>query len=83
MENTIPIAEVLLTEGSVEAEGVAGGGDVGRRGAFAEHLLDGIAGDHVDQEEDQTDHQPDDREGIEDALEEGSQFSVLSSVISG
>jgi hypothetical protein len=31
----------------------------------------------VDHEEDQADHQPEDREGVEDALEEGSQSSVL------
>jgi hypothetical protein len=31
----------------------------------------------MDQEEDEGDYEPDDREGIEDALEEGLQVSVL------
>jgi hypothetical protein len=42
-------------------------------------LLDGVSGDEVNQEEDQGDDQPDYWEGVEDALEESSQFSVLSS----
>jgi len=36
-------------------------------------LLDGVSGDEVDEEEDQTYYQPDDREGVQDALEEGFQ----------
>ena len=39
----------------------------------AEHLLDGIAGDEVDQEEDQGDYEPDDWERVKGALEEGFQ----------
>jgi hypothetical protein len=50
---------------------VAGGLDVGGRRAFAEHLLDGISGDEVDQQEDEANYQPEDWEGVEDALEEG------------
>jgi hypothetical protein len=42
-------------------------------------LLDGVSGDEVNQEEDQGDDQPDYWEGVEDALEESSQFSVLGS----
>lgn len=52
-------------------------GNVGGRGAFAEHLLDRISGDKVNEEEDEADHQPDHRQGVEDALEKSSQFSVL------
>lgn len=50
---------------------MAGGLDVGGRRAFAEHLLDGISGDEVDQQEDEANYQPEDWEGVEDALEEG------------
>lgn len=56
---------------------MAGGGDIGGRGAFPEHLLDGVSGDEVDQEENQAHHQPDDWEGVEDALEEGFQSLSL------
>jgi hypothetical protein len=42
-------------------------------------LLDGVSGDEVNQEEDQGDDQPDYWEGVEDALEKSSQFSVLGS----
>jgi hypothetical protein len=79
VQDAFPVAEVLFTKGGVESEGVAGGGDVGGRGAFTEHLLDGIAGDEVDQEEDQAHYQPDDWEGVEDALGYSFQLSVLSS----
>jgi hypothetical protein len=54
---------------------VAGGCDVGWRGAFAEHLLDGVSGDEVNQQEDKTDYQPNDWECVEDALEEEFQIS--------
>jgi hypothetical protein len=38
----------------------------------------GISRDDVDEEEDEAYDQPDHRQGVEDALEERSQFSVLS-----
>jgi hypothetical protein len=45
-------------------------------------LGDGISRNKVDQKEDERHDQPDDREGVEDALEEGfQQFSVLSFAI--
>jgi hypothetical protein len=37
-------------------------------------LLDGISGDEVDQKKDERYDQPDDWEGVEDALEKGFQF---------
>ena len=61
---------------------MACGSDVSRRRAFAQHLLDGISGDEVDQQEDEADHQPDDREGVEDALEDSSQLPVLGTQLS-
>src|SRR5262249_59422098 len=72
-QNAFPIAEVLLTKRSVETEGMTRGSDVGGRGAFAEHQLDRISGDQGDEEEDQGDYEPDDWQGVEDALEEGIQ----------
>ena len=78
MQHAFPVVEILLAERSVEAVGVARGGDVGGRRAFAQHLLDGISGDEVDEQEDEADHQPDDWQGVEDALEEEFQLSVLS-----
>jgi hypothetical protein len=83
VEDAFPVAEVLLAERGVEAIGVAQGRDIGGGGAFAEHLLDGISGDEMDEEKDKADHQPDDRQGVEDALEESSQWSVLGSGIRG
>lgn len=49
------------------------GSDIGGRRTFAEHLGDGISGHQMDHQEDEAHDQPDDREGVEDALEEGSQ----------
>ena len=48
VEDAFPISDVLFAERGVEAEGVTRRGNVGRWGAFAEHLLDGVAGDEVD-----------------------------------
>jgi hypothetical protein len=78
VENAFPIADVLRAEWKIEAVGVAGFGDLDRRRAFAEKLLNGISGDDVDEEEDDGDDQPDDWEGVEDALGYSSQLSVLS-----
>ena len=46
---------------------MAGGVDVGGGRAFAEHLQDGVAGDEVDEKEDEGDHQPDNGQGVEHA----------------
>ena len=75
VKHTFPVAEILLAEGSVEPEGVTRGGDVGGGCALAEHLLDGITGNEMNQKEDDADHQPDDWESVNDALEKGFQFS--------
>lgn len=45
-------------------------GEVGACDALAQHLLNGVARDEVDQEKDDRDHQPDDREGVENTLKE-------------
>ena len=79
VQHALPVVEVLLAQRSVEAVGVASGGDVGGRGAFAEHLRDGISGDEVNQQKDKAHYEPDDRQGVEDALEDSS---VSSQVLS-
>ena len=58
--DAFPVVEVLFAERGVEAVDVTRGGDVGGRSAFAEHLLDGVSGDEVDEQEDETHDQPDD-----------------------
>jgi hypothetical protein len=49
------------------------------RRAFAEHLRDGVSGNEVNEQKDQADYQPNDREGVEDALEDGFQAFVILS----
>jgi hypothetical protein len=69
-------------EGKIEVKGVAEVGDIGRGGALAEHLDDGVAGDEMDQQKDDRDHHPQDRKGDKDAangLGKSCQLSVLSS----
>ena len=58
VEDAAPVVGVLLAERRVEAVGVAEGGDVGGGGAFAEHLDDGVAGDEVDEQEDDARRRP-------------------------
>ncbi len=77
VENSLPVVDVLFAERGIKTVGVASGLDIGGRCAFAEHLLDGITGDQVDEQEDKTYYQPDYREGVENALEEAFQMSVL------
>ena len=45
------------------------GCNCGGGGSFAKHLDDGIAGDEVDQEKDDRDHDPEDWERDEDATD--------------
>ncbi len=65
VQHAFPVVEVLLAQRDIEAVGVARGLDVGGGSAFAEHLQDRIAGDEVDQKEDQRDHQPDYRQRVQ------------------
>ena len=70
VEDAIPIADVLGGERNVEAIGVARGLDVGTGSAFAEHGLDGVSGDEVDEQKDHADDQPDDRQHVGEAGKE-------------
>jgi hypothetical protein len=81
VEDAAPVFQVLRVEREIEAVGVTEGGDVGRGGSLAEHLDDGVAGNQVDEEEDDRDHNPEDGEGDEDAadgLGESCQRAVVS-----
>ncbi len=60
---------------------MACGCDVGGGRAFTEHLRDGVSGDQVDHQEDERHDHPDDREGVEDALEDGFQGRSLVFVV--
>ncbi len=70
VENAVPIVDVLGAERNVEAVGVARRLDIGTGGAFAEHGLDGVSGDEVDEQKDHADDQPDDRQHVGEASEE-------------
>ena len=67
MQKSLPIFGVLDMKREVEVVGVAKCRDVGGGGAFAEHLDDGVAGNEVDEEEDNRDDDPEDRKGEENA----------------
>jgi hypothetical protein len=81
VQHAFPVVEVLISQRSVEAIGVTSGRDVGSRSAFAEHLRDWIAGDEVDQQENQAYDQPDHGQRVEDALEDSLQGSVLRYIV--
>lgn len=78
MKYSAPVVKILFAERRVESVRVSRGRDVGRRSAFAEHLLNRISRDKMDEQEDEAHYQPDDRESVEHALEEG--FRHRSSV---
>jgi hypothetical protein len=54
-KDSLPVPDVLLAEWPVEPIGVASGLDIGGWRSFAEHLLDGVSGDEVDEKEDEGD----------------------------
>ena len=52
--------------------------DVGGSGSFAKHGLNGIAGNQMNEHKNQRDHQPDDREGENQAGENLLHGSLLT-----
>jgi hypothetical protein len=81
MDDAVPVTEILGVERSVEAVGVAQGGDVGGGRTLAKHLDDGVAGNEMDQKKDDRNHNPEDGKRDEDAADgfgESCQLSVLS-----
>jgi hypothetical protein len=58
---------------------MAEGGDVAGGCSFAEHLLDGVSGNQVDEQKDDRYNQPDDRESIGEADEEGAEAGAFHS----
>ena len=69
-EELLEVVAVLGEEGLIEIEGVTELDDFSWRGAFAEHLLDGIAGDEVNLEEDESEDEPERGKGEEKSLKE-------------
>lgn len=69
-KNAAEKVDVLNADGPVEAEGVAKLGEVFGAGAFAEHLLNGIAGDEMSEQENHGDDEPQGGERKQDALED-------------
>ncbi len=69
-EELLEILAVLCEERLIEIEGVAKLDDFSGCGAFAEHLLDGIARDDVDHEKDQSENEPERGEREDKSLEE-------------
>ena len=68
MEDAFPVIHVLLREREIESIGMTGGLNVSGCSAFAKHLLDGIARHEVNEQKDNRNHQPEDREGVEQTI---------------
>ena len=60
VDEAAPVVGVLQAQGRVQTIGVAKRGDISGGGAFAEHLDDGVAGDEMDEQEDDGDDDPED-----------------------
>ena len=65
VHHTFPVMQILLPERNVEAISMPSGRNVGDGRAFTKHLQNGIARDKMDQQEDHRDHQPEDRQGVQ------------------
>src|SRR5580698_5095334 len=59
VQDAIPIVQILSWERLVKVILVAQAVDVSRSCAFAQHLLDRVAWNKVDEQKDQRDHKPD------------------------
>ena len=69
-ENLLEIVAVLHMKWLIESQGVAQLFDLTASGAFAKHLLNGIARDDMDQQKDHRHDQPDHRKHEQKAGEE-------------
>lgn len=78
MQDALPVTEILLPQRCVQPIKMTCSGDIGRRRAFTQHLLNGIPGNEVNQKEHQRNNQPDNWKRVEGALEKGFQFSGLN-----
>ncbi len=79
VQDAVPVVDVLRVEGQIEANIVTLGGYIGRGRALAQHHLNRVAGDQVDEQKDERDHQPDDRNGEHEAGE-GLLHSLVSTI---
>ena len=59
MNDAVPVVQILRAKGLIEAVLVPKRVQVGGQSAFAEHLLNRIAGNDVDQQKNQRNDQPD------------------------
>ena len=67
VQNAFPVIHILLRQRDIESIGVAGGLHVGAGCAFTQHLLDGIAGNEMDQQKNDGHNQPDDGNHVKQA----------------
>ena len=65
VQHSAPVVQVLLAQRQIESVLMAQRGQIGRRCAFAQHLLHRIARHQVNQQKDQRDHQPDNGKRIQ------------------
>ena len=76
LQHAFPVVQILPAEGKIETVGVPGSLYVGYRSSFAQHLQDGVAGDQMDQQEYQRDHQPNYRQHVQNAKGEVAEHLV-------
>jgi hypothetical protein len=76
VQHALPISNVLFTQRRIQTIEVTRSRNVRRRCSFAKHLRNGISRNKMDHQKNETDHQPDDGEGIQHALEKWFQFSI-------
>ena len=67
MQHASPIIHILLPQWDIESIDEAGGLNISAGCAFSQHLLNGIAGNKVDQEENNGHNEPDDGNHVKQA----------------
>ena len=83
VQQAAPVVHVLRAQRDIQPVSMACGGDVGCGRALAQHLLDGIAGHDVNQQEDHRNHQPDDRQHVQQAAEEIAEHHCTAELVAG
>lgn len=82
VQHAFPIVDVLHVQRQIEAILMTQGGHVSGARAVAQHLLDGVAGHQMNQEENERDHQPQHGQGVEQTDGERTQDTLHASAAS-
>jgi hypothetical protein len=93
--NAFPVIDILLRQRDIESIGVARGLNIGAGSAFTQHLLDRIAGNKMNQQENDRHNKPKDgnhvkqagcdvaEHGVESIVAKGKRNNLVIAIVAG